>query len=311
MHPDHPPPQRIRGVFVVSCPRSGSTLLQSMLAQHPDVFSFPETHYFQKIHGRLNGRLTRRVVSPRAAARTLQHLHTTVGSGPPAPRVAWPTVRAYARAFSAVVERATADAGRTVWVEKSPVHLRHLSDIQRFVRDARFVHILRDGRDVTASIYALCLTDPARWLPQVLGRQEAGILESPAGRARVLDAVIERWNQDVATSLEHADDPDHILVRYEDLVADPRRCLERVCAGMDVAFDAAMLRHWEAAPRVVGFRSHAPHMQKAFRPIEVDHLRRYRSVFDGDQRTVVRRQLTAGGELPRDVGLDSVTSDLM
>ena len=32
--------------FLIGCPRSGTTLLQSLLFSHPDVISFPETFFF-------------------------------------------------------------------------------------------------------------------------------------------------------------------------------------------------------------------------------------------------------------------------
>ena len=32
--------------FIVSCPRSGTTLLQSLLAAHSDIHSFPESNFF-------------------------------------------------------------------------------------------------------------------------------------------------------------------------------------------------------------------------------------------------------------------------
>ena len=38
-------------VFIVGCPRSGTTLLQAMLASHETVYSFPETHFFKKYPG--------------------------------------------------------------------------------------------------------------------------------------------------------------------------------------------------------------------------------------------------------------------
>ena len=40
------PKQRI---FLVGCPRSGTTLLQSLLAAHPDITSFPESHFFRHL----------------------------------------------------------------------------------------------------------------------------------------------------------------------------------------------------------------------------------------------------------------------
>ena len=36
-------------IFIVGSPRSGTTLLQGMLAAHTDVFSLPETFFFAKV----------------------------------------------------------------------------------------------------------------------------------------------------------------------------------------------------------------------------------------------------------------------
>lgn len=35
--------------FLVGCPRSGTTLLQSLLAAHPEIISFPESHFFRHL----------------------------------------------------------------------------------------------------------------------------------------------------------------------------------------------------------------------------------------------------------------------
>ena len=36
-------------IFLVGCPRSGTTLTQSLLAAHPMVASFPESHFFSHL----------------------------------------------------------------------------------------------------------------------------------------------------------------------------------------------------------------------------------------------------------------------
>ena len=33
-------------IYIVGCPRSGTTLLQSMVAAHPLLTSYPETHFW-------------------------------------------------------------------------------------------------------------------------------------------------------------------------------------------------------------------------------------------------------------------------
>ena len=39
----------MKRIFIVGVARSGTTLLQSMLASHPEIHSFPETHFFVKL----------------------------------------------------------------------------------------------------------------------------------------------------------------------------------------------------------------------------------------------------------------------
>ena len=165
---------------------------------------------------------------------------------------------------------------------------------------ARFIHLIRDGRDVVASFYRLCLEAPELWVPQVMGRKTADLVESASGRTTVLAAVIDRWNDDVRRSLELASQSGHQLVWYDDLVTVPEKTLTTICEGLGLAFEDAMLRHWEAAPQVVGHRSDAAHMQKPFERLAHEPLRTFRSVFTDDQREQVQTKLLNGGTPPID-----------
>jgi hypothetical protein len=287
--------------FVVGCPRSGTTLLQTMLAAHPDVVSFPETHYFRSVWGRSFPWRRSRVVSPRAAALTLDKLMDWTGSTRPRPRVPrhWPFFGAYARAFVRVVDGACVDQGGAMWVEKSPVHLRVRAEIVRSVPRARFVHIVRDGRDVVASIHERCHEDPTRWLPQVLPRDRRG---APTPN-ELLDAIVDRWNADVAVTVAaraHGD----CVVSFERLQREPQATLKRVCEHLGLTFDPAMLRFWEVADAVVGTRARFSHMQGVFDPLRVEEPgARFERVFDESQRRRVRARLRAAGDV--DLALDA------
>jgi hypothetical protein len=39
----------MKRVFIVGCPRSGTTLVQALLARYPGVHSFPETRFFEAL----------------------------------------------------------------------------------------------------------------------------------------------------------------------------------------------------------------------------------------------------------------------
>lgn len=107
---------------------------------------------------------------------------------------------------------------KTYLVEKTPRHILHLDRIRALMPAPRFVLMVRDGRDVAASFL------------KRYGSPESGI---------------ERWLEAGEIILSQAGRHDVMLTRYEDLIGDPRRELERICAFSGIPFDEAMLRYHE------------------------------------------------------------------
>jgi hypothetical protein len=269
-----------------------------MLGRHPDVFSFPESHYFRKTWGRLWRHRSWGLVSPRAAARSLDSLLAAVewtGARPRIPR-ACPFFAPYGRAFSAVVDDAARARDRDTWVEKSPGHLHCIEEIRRWVPEARFIHLVRDGRDVVASLFELGITHPSPWVGQLIPKNRRRAGSAPAPEA-LLDAAIERWNADVGLSLARRGEAGHLVLHYGRLVRDPAIELQRACALLGLGFDDGMLRHWEAAAAVVGWRAEAPYMRKPFGPLEDNHLDRFGRIFDRSRQARIQERLWNGGDV--------------
>jgi len=188
-------------VFLVGCPRSGTTLLQSILAAHPNVLSLPESHFFAYLVPRVSFLRPWGIASLRIRRRFHWYLNEI---GEAATRQCLPrfavSMRCYCEAYVAVLDRLTEDQGKTVWIEKTPRHLWYLSYIKRYVPDARFIHILRKGAEVVASLYQVTQEHPKAW----------------SGR-RSVDQCIDRWIKDVRISLANRHDPDHKLLRISTL----------------------------------------------------------------------------------------------
>lgn len=91
----------------------------------------------------------------------------------------------------------------SIWAEKTPAHLHYIRYIESTVANAFFVHVIRDPHDVVASLYAA-----AREYPEVWGNRS------------ILDCC-GRWNQDVAITLRHINNNNHIAISYEALNEDP------------------------------------------------------------------------------------------
>jgi hypothetical protein len=119
------------------------------------------------------------------------------------------------------------EAGQTHAAERTPWHVYHLPLIAEVYPDARFVHIIRDGRDATRSIVA------QPWGPDTV------------------EGAAEEWRSSVAAGLAAAPDLGERLleVRYEDMLADPHAAITRIYAhhGLEGGIDEALAAAGEEA----------------------------------------------------------------
>lgn len=161
--------------FVVGCPRSGTTWVQLLLAQHPAVTTTQETHLFQRYLGPLERRWRREMRAWEDEA-----LAGERGYGL-SPLLDAPEFDELCRAFArGVLDRArgaprggegrepplTEKPEARVLVEKTPGHLFHARFIHRLFPAARFVHVVRDPRAVTASLLRAGQTWWGGWAPR-------------------------------------------------------------------------------------------------------------------------------------------------
>ena len=113
------------------------------------------------------------------------------------------------------------------WGDKTPLYCRHLRRIEALLPEARFVHLIRDGRDAAISLRK-------QWFSP---GHEIGV------QARY-------WRDNVKTAREQGSACRHYLeVRYEDLVRNTQTQLQRICAFLDLDYHPGMLRYYEGASR--------------------------------------------------------------
>jgi hypothetical protein len=220
-------------IFVVGFPRSGTTLVQSLLASHPDVTSFTESHFFSRHFVALaGGALLTRDPSGRVRAFLAENGEPATGSSTwfdrwPRPLRAKPFLpvqtRVVARRLLGILDEIASRRGYAVWLEKTPMHLRAVPLIERLsmgIPRTDFVHVIRNGVDAVAS-----LREASRhW-------EDAYDLKRGA----------ERWNTDVRRSLARAGAPrDHFVV-YEALAAEPEATLARLVEALGLTPDEGML----------------------------------------------------------------------
>jgi hypothetical protein len=210
--------------FVCGVTRSGTTLLRLMLDSHPDLAIPGETHWVPKLIKAFER-------SPQtgedAAALAIDHkrwgdfhldaeeLRRRIAALNPV--TAADSIRAF---YMLYAER----EGKTRYGDKTPGYVKEMRRIQRVLPEARFVHIIRDGRDVSLSHLRM------NWGPETY-EQSARLWRNRIRKARKM-----------APSINH-----YLEVKFEVLVADPEGVLRQVCDFIDLEFDPVMLDYHERA----------------------------------------------------------------
>ena len=148
-----------RTLFVVGCPRSGTTWVQLLLSRHPAVATAPETqifayyldHFQRQWRHELSG-AGRREQGSAGLSRLLSEADFEE------------LCRLNARLVLDKI--AGRRPGASLVVEKSPRHALHAEMIRRLFPDALFLHVVRDPRDTVASLMAAGRGWGAGWAPR-------------------------------------------------------------------------------------------------------------------------------------------------
>lgn len=213
-------------VFLVGCSRSGTTVVQRCLNAHPAITSFPETNFFGRLVGGWSGNLQARVgrVRPNRWYSAFDHLAEVLERpGLAARERNAGDFRQAVDGFIQALDTLAGEREARIWVEKTPKHFRYVDLLERSVPDVRFIHLVRDGRDVVAS-----LVDRARRYPAFERRLD------PRAAARL-------WNEAVHAALRNQERSGHVLLAYEEFVGAPERELNRICSFLDIEYDSVML----------------------------------------------------------------------
>jgi hypothetical protein len=204
-------------VFVVGCPRSGTTLLQRMLDAHPHLAVANDTHFIPAAIGRRTPHrdlpLTPEIIERVRRFRTRGGMgFHRLGLPEGALESAASEAATYPELVAGLYARLAHLHGKRFAGEKTPDYVRYLPLLNALFPWAKVVHLIRDGRDVT-----LALLDWAQ-------EKKTGRLRGPA-RARLwqespLAACALWWNWQVGSGRRDAPalGDSYREVRYETLV---------------------------------------------------------------------------------------------
>lgn len=224
-------------VFILSPPRSGSTLLRVMLAGHSALFSPQELYLapFETMAGYdacLNG-----TVLNMGLVGAIAEVISRTGS--------WNLYRQWvreAKPTAEVYEFFRSRIGARTLVDKSPLFFPPLEVLRRLARQypkARFVHLIRH---------------PVSCIGSYVKERFEGIFEQTAG-IDSYDAAEWCWtrvHEGIGEFAREISSDRLTQVYFEELAVDPERVMRRLCPALGVAFEPAVLEPYSGHRMVAG-----------------------------------------------------------
>ncbi len=254
--------------MIGATPRSGTTILQQVLAAHPAVVSPPETHFFIEVE--TAGELLAVTIDPTTIYERFQkhsHLHVF-------------TEMLTAKDFQAVrdnsdsretffknlMDQLARKAEASVWVEKTPHHLRRFPMLLKKLPEVKTLIIVRDPRDVCASLLNIRFASDNveelahRWLSEnVFARQ---CLKKYAGRMK--------------------------LVIYKKLVYETESTVRELCDFAGIEFHKGQLQPEKVADDLVLLEGEH-WRERNFRPITDESIGRYKEDLTAEEIKLIER----------------------
>ncbi len=206
-------------IFVVGCPRSGTTLLRSLLNSHPQLVFPSESHFIPRLY-----RAYGNPEDPRAArrlARNILRMHWVRSWQLELDADRFSTCRSFSEIVSRLYEEVCRQAKKPRWGDKTPQYILDIPLLIELFPAAQVIQIIRDGRDVALSL-----------------------VRAPFGPENVV-AAAELWKRFVSKGRRAGSTlspKQYYEIRYENLLIEPEKTLRGVCGFLDERFAPEVLR---------------------------------------------------------------------
>ncbi len=201
-------------MFLLGCPRSRTTVSQTVIAQACDLATMASTNWYLEHRATrlLNGLegMSRHDARVWAHQRITDHVAQVTGVVLPA-----------AFRLEEALDRLAGRRGAVGWLEKTPMNILAIPEIEGDIPDARFIHLVRDPTAVVTS-----LLRRARDNPDMVGARHQSVQTN--------DETL--WRACIQATLDRHGKANHLVVDAESFVEDPEAQAVRVAAFLDVAY---------------------------------------------------------------------------
>jgi hypothetical protein len=210
-------------IFIIGCGRSGTSLLSRMLNNHPELAVPFESHILHTFYPLLDkyGDL-----SDFSNIRLLiRHILKTgpirLWHPPLDEKLVLKHIQEYnfGGVFEGILKTYMSMEGKKYWAEKTPHNVNFIKEILQIFPSAKFIYMVRDGRDVAISY------QEARFGP------------------KTIYGVSKLWNAYLSTYIrnkKHIPASQRYELRYEDLISHPDEILRKLCNFLEIDYCESM-----------------------------------------------------------------------
>ena len=232
---------KIKFLFIVGAGRSGTSLLQSMLASHPVICMLPESHFAR------NYLIKFKCIDKRIEAKLLSDKYIKrldIGTSLPTLINISPTpLQLYIKFFQVFNQ----SDDTLIYGDKDPRNIDYLTKIKTIIKESIFIHIIRDPRDVVLS------RTKANWSKKLPFFLHAVIYSIHVSRGKKQGKILGKNC--------------YYEIHYEDLISDPETSLKSLCSFLKIEFDTSMLTDFNLAAETLVSRNEIQWKKETMGPL--------------------------------------------
>lgn len=219
-------------IFIVGCPRSGTTKLAAILNKHSQIASATETHFFNFVskgkydwknfssnnlkkildESRIIDFIKLANLDPETLLDEFQEPDDSIKESNLAVEDFYKK-----KVFNLLIKNYLSKKNKSRICEKTPQHLQNIEEILRLYPQAKIIHMIRDGRDTVNSLLKM------PWRPK-------GLLNN----ARF-------WSHYIKMGKKESLRPEVITIKYENLMERPQDVLVNICNFIGENFEDSLL----------------------------------------------------------------------
>lgn len=212
-------------ILIVGTARSGTTLLQNILSNNDELYTFPETHFFEKtiirrpylrfLHYSSDKKI--KYVNEFLSKINSEQCYTKYNAN----RF---SLNKWVEYLIKTIDCLCLKNNKSIWIEKTPLHLYYTDSIYKVYPNTKYIHIIRNPVDNIAALY-----DVSKKYPNSFNQN-------------TLKKAFNAYHKDLTKHIQVYGKDNHFFITYDKLVELPTSCIKEVCDFIEIDYNQEMLK---------------------------------------------------------------------